>query len=51
VDEADDLLRAPGFAVMTAHLYTRSKNLEFFKSQTLTGIGIVSIRIKKNDYR
>lgn len=36
---------------MTAHLYTRSKNLEFFKSESLTGIGIVSIRIKKNDYR
>jgi hypothetical protein len=36
---------------MTAHVYTRCKNLEFFKSEFLAGIGIVSIRMQRSSYR
>lgn len=52
-DEEDDDDNEGGdkYALMTQHLYSRAKNQGWFRSKKIAGMGIVSIRMKRRQYK
>lgn len=50
-DDEDEREGGDKYALMTAHLYQRAQSLGWFKSKKVLGMGVVSIRIKKNLFK
>jgi hypothetical protein len=50
-DDEDDNEGGDKYALMTQHLYQRAQNAGWFKSKKINGMGIVSIRMKRRQYK
>ena len=49
--EAEDGEGGDKYALMTAHLYHRAQRQGWFKSKKVIGMGVVSIRMKRRQYK